>query len=209
MNRLGPAARAAVILFLGYAALHAFWHYRYERFILLILPVAALIWARFLSFLNDRIHQRTGRQLLLSVQALLALSGLALGHVFASAHAGLLQREAHNLNFAVVAQRINALNKNQEPVLTDLGPHLAYYLEAHSYMDDDHGNYWRRAFPPEETAERLDRLGIGLIVTRREFPQWIAEHAIPPGQISDFEVVSGVNEELTVIRRNPSGLSGS
>jgi hypothetical protein len=199
-GRPGPTVRAAALLFLLYAGLHALWYYRYERFMLLALPLAAFIWAGSIHFFIGRIHAKKGEQVLLPAQAMLVVAGLALAYVFGSTHAELLQRDTFRLPFREVAKAVNEVNESGRPILTDLGPHLAYYLNAHSYMDDDHGNYWQRAFPPERTVEELNKLGIRLIVTRWNFSQWMAEHRIPPEKTPNFEEVPSAAKDVTIIK---------
>jgi len=121
-----------------------------------------------------------------------------------------LQRDTEFLKFQKLAGIVNEINKNSgKAVLTDLGPHLAYYLDAHSYMDGGHGNYWQSAFPAEQTAEALDRLDIGMVVTKRQLDRWLAEHDIAPEKAPDFIELEGVAPGVSIIRYNPASVSGS
>lgn len=203
LTRKNTAARAAGLLFLAYAVLHALWYYRYERFMLLALPLAALIWAWSCSNAAGLAGQKAMRRLVPGMQVLLVAAGLSLGHVYSTAHSQLLQQDAGRLQFPKIATAVNKLNANATAVLTDLGPHLAYYLDAHSYMDDNHGNYWHRAFPPEQTASELNRLGIGFVVTRRGFDQWMTEHYISPDDALHFTKIPDAGEGVTIIKYRP------
>jgi hypothetical protein len=177
---------------------------------LLALPIAAFIWAAFASFFMGRVQQRTGRDFLPVVQVMLVAAGLTLGYLFSSFHADSLERDTSRLRFREIAQTINDLNQSQSlAVLTDLGPHLAYYLDAHSYLDDYHGNYWQPAFAPEQTLESLEKLRIGLIVTRQKPGRWLEEHKIPPDMVSRFQEIPGSDEGVTVIKYIPASVIGS
>ncbi len=203
-GRLASPARASAVLFLLYAAMHSLWYYRYERFLLLALPATAIVWAISLNGALNLFGKNRGR-LLLFAQALFIASGLTLGAYYSSAHARLLQQDTSWLNFREIAGTINILNEDSgKAVLTDLGPQLAYYIREHSYLDDSHGNYWRRAFPPERTMDGLDRLGIGLVVTRRNLEQWSEQHFIPADRKVDFIEISGIAPGVYVLRYQPT-----
>ncbi|RJP24669.1 MAG: hypothetical protein C4520_03715 [Candidatus Abyssobacteria bacterium SURF_5] len=207
-GRTGSVARASAILFLLFAAIHSLWYYRYERFMMLALPFAALVWASSVTVYARRWKQ--DRWLPLAAQTLMLSTGLVLAHHFSSVHSISLQKDAARLNFVEIAQAVGALNKPEEkPVLTDLGPHLAYYLDAQTYLDDDHGNYWQRAFAPERTIESLKKLGIKLIVTRLDFDRWTAEHHVPPEMKLHFQEIRGEVEGATIIRYLPADVTGS
>jgi len=208
-KRLGPRVRTAAFLFLGYALIHALWYYRYERFMLLVLPIAAFIWASCVFQLANVLQGKTGRRVVFIIQSVLVLSGLMLGYIFSSFHAGLLRKEADDLHFSEIARTLNEMNgETKQAFLTDLGPHLAYYLDAHSFMDDHHGNYWQRAFPLDDTMDSLERLGIGFIVTRQDMSQWMAQHKIPAEKSEHFEEATPAAKGVHVITYR-SSLSGS
>jgi hypothetical protein len=204
-KRSGPKVRTAAFLFLGYACIHALWYYRYERFLLLVLPISAFIWASCLFELANTLQGKTGRRTLSTVNVMLVLSGLVLGNVFSSFHADLLQKETGNLQFPAIARALNKMNgEKKQAFLTDLGPHLAFYLDAHSFMDNYHGNYWDRAFPPDDTMEALEQFGIGLIVTRQDMGQWMAQHKISREKSAHFEEATPAIEGVHVIRYRSS-----
>ncbi len=201
-GRLGPRVRAAALLFLAYALLHSLWYYRYERFMLMSLPLAALVWAAAtraaFSFLGAK---KATSSLLIVTQVAIAASGMYWGNQYSLRHNIALQQDTAYLQFDKIAAAVNTLNSElKSAVLTDLGPHLAYYLDAHTYMDTDHGNYWRRAFPPESTLEDINNLGIGFVVTQETFEEWLEEHKIPPEARHRFKQIESLIDGASIIR---------
>ncbi|MBI5118776.1 hypothetical protein HZA56_20085 [Candidatus Poribacteria bacterium] len=260
---LGQRARGLGFLFLAYASLHSLWYYRYERFMLMAVPLAAIVWVEQLRALalltvrkgvgpanplssENRGHDATpekwghdatpekwghdaapekwghdatpekwghdaascphfsGVALMLLAQALLAAGGLYFGNLYGARHAQALQEDTAWLSFSDIAQSVNALNSaSHAPVLTDLGPHLAYYVDAHTYLDTEHGNYWHRAFPPERTLEEMNGLGVRFVVTRKRLDKWLEEHHIPPEARQRLEVVNAAASDVSIIKYSP------
>jgi hypothetical protein len=193
-GRLGGGSRAAGLLFIAYAVVHALWYYRYERFMLMAVPLAALVWAGAARRILGRIGSGTGsggaglRRISALMLLLFAAAGLFLGHRFSVHHRVELQKDTAWLEFQDIANVVNTLNEgSRSAILTDLGPHLAYYIDAHTYLDSGHGNYWQRAFAPDRTLEEIKASGIGLIVTTSTFDEWIDEHKIPVDAKKVFE----------------------
>jgi hypothetical protein len=199
-GRLGSRLRATGILFLAYAFLHSFWYYRYERFMLMALPFAALIWAAAIREICARLVPKRQDLLLLLIQLMIVMSGFYFGNLYSLRHEVALQQDTGWLRFKDIAATVNSLdNEPLSPVLTDLGPHLAYYLDAHTYLDTEHGNYWTRAFPPERTLEEMERLGIRFVVTRQDVGQWFEEHAIPLEGQHSFKVLQEPVEGVSIL----------
>jgi hypothetical protein len=141
---------------------------------------------------------------MLLAQALLAAGGLYFGNLYSARHAQALRQDTAWLSFKDIAQSVNALNSaSRAPALTDLGPHLAYYVDAHTYLDTEHGNYWHRAFPPERAIEEMNRLGIRFVVTRKRLDKWLDEHHIPPEARQRFEVVKSAAHDVSIIKYSP------
>jgi hypothetical protein len=132
---------------------------------------------------------------------LIAASGLYLGNQYTRRHRAALQEDTSWLRFQEIASSVNALNEGSgAAVLTDLGPHLAYHLDAHTYLDTEYGNYWRRAFALEHTFDELSRLGIRLITTKGTFDQWVDEHNIPPEAKQMFTPLDESIEGVLIIK---------
>jgi len=201
-GRLGSRLRAIGFLFLAYAMIHSLWYYRYERFMLMAVPLAAMLWAGAAREFFRSIGLSGKRQLryLMLLQLLLAAAGLFFGNQFSRHHRTALQEDTSWLGFQHIAETVNTLNEeSRAAVLTDLGPHLAYYVDAHTYLDTEHGNFWQRAFPPERTLEKMENLKIGFVVTAKAFDQWIEEHKIGAGGREMFEPLEGqVNGALII-----------
>lgn len=205
LGRLGHKVRAAGLLFLAYALLHSFWYYRYERFMFTAVPLAAIVWAAAVHkiFLFVKGKREGGWWVLILAQLLVAATGLYWGNHYSSLHRMELREDTSRLDFQDIAAAVNALNQERSAVLTDLGPHLAYYLDAHTYMDTDHGNYWHRAFPPERTLEEMNRLGIGFVVTGKDLDEWLEGRAIPSDARGRFKDAGGPVEGASIAQYTP------
>lgn len=204
-GRLGSRVRAAALLFLAYALLHSLWYYRYERFMLMSLPLAALVWAAATRAAFSSLDaKKTTSWLLILAQVAIAASGMYWGNQYSVRHKVALQQDTSRLQFHKIADAVNMLNSElRSAVLTDLGPHLAYYLDAHTYLDTDHGNYWRRAFPPESTLEEMSNLGIGFVVTQESFEEWLEEHKIPLEAQHRFKQIENRIDGASIINYSP------
>jgi hypothetical protein len=228
---LGQRARALSFLFLSYASLHSLWYYRYERFMFMAIPLAAIIWTEqiraFSLLLNRSIRpsEKSGKGVLplnasdkpphrahrgiavvfmVSAQALLAAAGLYFGDFYSARHAKALQEDTAWIPFQDIAKLVNTLNStSRSAVLTDLGPHLAYFIDAQTYLDDEQVNYWHRAFPPERTLGEMNRLGIRFVATRKSLGKWMGEHYIPPEAGSRFEIVQSLPHDVFIIKYSP------
>jgi hypothetical protein len=189
-GRLGSKAHAAGCLFLAYALAHSLWYYRYERFMLLALPLAVIVWAvgaRAAVLLPER-HRVTRTCVIALLQLLIAGAGLYWGNYYSVEHSAALQQDTHGVRFQEIAERVNELNsRSHSAVLTDLGPHLAYYVASHTYLDTNYRNYWRKAFPPEHTLEEMQKLGIEFVVTTKGLDEWLEMHMIPVGARARFK----------------------
>jgi hypothetical protein len=61
-GKLSPRAKAAGLLFVVYAVTHSLWHYKYERFMLMAIPLAAIVWATAIRAISQsKRAQRMGR----------------------------------------------------------------------------------------------------------------------------------------------------
>jgi hypothetical protein len=191
-GKLGAKARAVAFLFAVYALAHALWYYRYERFMFMAVPLAAIGWAIAVRTIFKFVKGEQGGRwwVLVLAQLLIAATGTYFGNHYSSRHAEALQQDTSRLGFQDIAEAVNGLNREtRSAVLTDLGPHLAYYVDAHTYLDTDHGNYWQRAFPPDRTLQEMDRLGIGFVVTRENLAEWLEAHQIPLSSRERFKPV--------------------
>jgi len=207
-GRLGPRLRATSILFVTYAFVHSFWYYRYERFMLMALPLAAIVWASAIQEVCARLLPKRQHVLLPLIQLMIVASGFYFGNFYSLRHRAALQQDTGGLRFREIAAAVNSLNsESHSPVLTDLGPHLAYHLDAHTYLDTGYKNYWKRAFPPERTLGEMERLGIRFVVIKLKVNQWFEEHAIPPEIQSRFKVLT--ESGVSILEYTPGAVSDS
>ena len=206
LGRLGSRIRAVGLLFLTYAFVHSLWYYRYERFMMMAVPLAALVWAMAVwKFLlsSDRVGVRRFRMMVL-VQVLIVVAGIYWGNHYTTRHREALQQDTSWLPFQEIAGEVNRLNvESSSAVLTDLGPHLAYHLNAHTYLDANYRNYWQRAFPLDRTMEEMDKLGIELVVTKKGYEKWLESHEIPPAARSRFTHIENGFEDISIIKYSP------
>lgn len=207
-GRLGRKVKAISLLFLAYAILHAFWYYRYERFMLFAIPLAAVVWAISLRAIFAFLLGKEGhRRIPMAAQILIAATGVYFGNHYSSLHSMELQQDTSGLQFQHIAEAVNALDgDSRSPVLTDLGPHLAYYLDAHTYMDSGHGNYWQRAFPLGNTLEEIEKRGIRFIVTNEDLASWLKKHKIPSEESQRFKCMDYIDDraKVVIIKYSPS-----
>lgn len=199
LGKLNKQARASAWLFLAYAFFHSFWYYRYERFMLMALPMAIIVWMAAVGKVASFIRKEGSLWPMVLAQALVAASGLYIGNYYGKVHIEELQADTSRLPFQDIARTVNQVNTMRSPVLTDLGPHLAYYLDAHSYLDSKYANYWQRAFPPEQAMEKMERLGIRLVVTRKDVGEWLDRHKIPPDARERFKAAEILPNGVTLI----------
>ncbi|GAB4340117.1 MAG: hypothetical protein Kow0099_15790 [Candidatus Abyssubacteria bacterium] len=198
-GKLNKQARVAAWLFLAYAFLHSFWYYRYERFMMMALPMAVIVWAAAVAKLGSLLKKPGNSWLVVLAQVMIATSGLYLGNHYSKLHIEELRADTEWLQFQDIARIVNRRNTTHSPVLADLGPHLAYYLDAHTYLDTAHGNYWQRAFPAERTVEEMERLGIELVVTRKDIDQWLEEHRVPLSARDRFKLAEILPNGVTLL----------
>jgi len=205
-GRLGLRIRAVGLLFLAYAFVHSLWYYRYERFMLMAIPLAALVWAiAAWKFLLPSGRDGVGRfRMVVLVQALIVAAGIYWGNHYTSRHRDALQQDSSWLSFQKIAGEVNRLNvESGSAVLTDLGPHLAYYLDTHAYLDSRFRNYWRRAFSRKRTLEEMDKLEIELVVTKEDYEKWLESHKIPPEARNLFTHIETAFKDISIIRYSP------
>jgi hypothetical protein len=209
---LGPWGVGAVITLLVYQAAHAVWHFHYERFSVPMVPLMALLWAAAgrVWLLGQGLHPSRGRPWRRAVAWLIAALTLAAGLLYG---ADVLRNHRESLHLAepwdprLLAGVIEIITPPESPVITDLGPTLAYHLDCPVLFDQGLEDFYAPAFPPEETLSVIVDQGVRAVATRRSREQWFADAHIPAERQEAFRVHSGSSQvtlllvDLEALRR--------
>jgi len=143
-------AFATAMGLLAFALLHSIWYYAYERYDYLTYPAAALVLAwgadTVVSWARPRV--RTGVVLGLTFFCA-AVSG-AYGVRVSQMHAERLKLHQGHRDYRGIAAVVNAANPGNAPVITDLGPYLAFYLKGPVYFSRTEPDFYDDAVPRGE-----------------------------------------------------------
>ena len=173
--------RTVALVFTGYAALHAFWFYRYERFIDVGVPLAAVVLALGIGELGERVGRRRGALGLAWVAvAICAGYGFQVGRL----HAARLDLFEGHRRFAAAAEVAHRI-AGDAPVVSDVGPYVAYDLPGTVYMGHARPDFYDDDVPAGAArAGWLKAHGVRAVITAR--PNAWREPgsrvtAVPPG----------------------------
>jgi hypothetical protein len=149
-----------------YACLHAFWFYNYERFDYLAVPAAALVlaWAADRASLVAPARLRTAA-LCLFFGLAAAISG-AYGTRVSQMHAERLKMHQQGRDYRALGKAASAANPKGRPIVTDLGPYLAWYVNGHAFFDRVEPDFFDDVVPGGTQGRLfLAREKVGAIVT--------------------------------------------
>ncbi|MGI5863485.1 MAG: hypothetical protein ACOX6T_15725 [Myxococcales bacterium] len=123
------------------------WHPDLARFEYLVHLGAALVlaWGLEKAFFWARPRTRATGVLALALGCVV-FAGLY-GVRAVQMQAARLALEAGGRDFRAIAKVVNEHNRERRPVVTDLGPSLALYLDAHAWFDGDERGYYFDAVP--------------------------------------------------------------
>lgn len=189
----------------AYAVIHGVWYYRYERFMTVTTPFAALVLAGVLA--NAVRFVARSRSALPQVGFGLATGALALicgiyGSHVSAMHADRLASRENNRDYAALAARLDRIDPSGRPIVTDLGPYLASYTrDRHSYFLN--GNDFYAAGVPwcDDGRAFLIERDVGLIVSK-ESAGSIANRLDLSG--NDYDQLAGTITILTLHIRERS-----
>jgi hypothetical protein len=135
---------------LAFALLHSIWYYAYERYDYLTYPAAALVlaWGADTVVRWTRPGIRTG--FVLAVTLFCAAVSGAYGVQVSRMHAERLKLHQGHRDFRAVAAVVNEVNPKNAPVITDLGPYLAFYLKGPVYFSRTEPDFYDDVVPSRE-----------------------------------------------------------
>ncbi|MBI5545315.1 MAG: hypothetical protein HY901_15605 [Deltaproteobacteria bacterium] len=168
---------------LAFAVLHSAWYYAYERYDYLTYPAAALMlaWGADTAVRWARPRLRIGVVLGLTLTCA-AISG-AYGTQVARMHAERLKLHQGNRDFRGIAKAVNNVNPEARPVITDLGPHLAFYLKGRVYFSRAEQDFYDDAVPAGEDGRIfLAQKRVAAIATTRPVRDVVKELALIEGE---------------------------
>jgi hypothetical protein len=197
---LGRWGIGCAIFLLAYLTAHSLWHYHYERFLLPLVPVAALLWAgggrmwlhRGLGAPSP--ERRVRRAFALVLMAITSVAWLQYGSHLSRDHLDhliLAERFEH--------RRLAMLIEDQTPegstVITDLGPSLAFHLDRPTLFCQGIPDFYERQVAPENALRMIRVRGVHAVATHLSGAEWMAWGRIPPeirGLFRPGQSVSGV-----------------
>ncbi|MEO7110977.1 MAG: hypothetical protein ABI183_11115, partial [Polyangiaceae bacterium] len=153
-----------------YAGIHAFWYYRYERFMTVVTPFAALVFASTLESVARKIAQlrpKPAHIAFLASGAAMTITCAAYGTRVSEMHAKRLASREAGRDYRAIAARIDAADPSHRPVVTDLGPYLAFYTsDRHAFFEDENEFYAQGVPWCEEGRAFLLEQNVGLVVSK-------------------------------------------
>jgi hypothetical protein len=207
---LGRWGIGCTVFLLAYLTAHSLWHYHYERFLLPLVPVAALLFAGGGRLWLHRDlgapppERRIRRAFALVLMAITSVAWLQYGSTLARDHLDHLifaERFEH--------RRLARLIEEQTPegsvVITDLGPSLAFHLDRPTLFCQGIPDFYERQVEPKDALRTIRERGVHAVATRLTGAEWLAWAEVPPELAGNFRTgrsVSGV----TVLLIDPAQL---
>lgn len=148
-----PKRGYAFVVALGllvFALGHSIWYYAYERFDYLTYPAAALVFAWAVDAVVSWAPRRLRDAIVLGVTLGCAAVSGAYGTRVSQMHAERLKLHQGGRNFRAIARVVNEANPKSGPVVTDLGPYLAFYLKGRVYFSRTEPDFYDDAVPMGE-----------------------------------------------------------
>lgn len=168
---------------LAFALLHSLWYYAYERYDYLTYPAAAVVFAWGMDTLVRwaRPWIRTAVVLVLTLGCA-AIAG-AYGVRVSQMHADRLKLHQGGRDFRGIARVVNEANPQGRPVITDLGPHLAFYLNGFAYFSRSEADFYDDVVPAGEDGRVfLAQKKVAAIATSRPPRDVLRELALVEGE---------------------------
>lgn len=134
----------------SYAVLHALWYYRYERFMTVTTPFAALVfaWAVDAALRAPFARARTvGAATLAGAGAAAVVTCALYGRSVSEMHAERLASREHGRDYAKIAGAIDRADPERRPIVTDMGPYLAYYAVGRASFLDGESEFYVDSVP--------------------------------------------------------------
>ncbi len=138
---------AVALGLLAFALLHSLWYYAYERYDYLTYPAAALVFAAGIDSAARWARPRIYLGVMLGLTLTCAAISGAYGVQVSRMHAERLKLHQGGRDFRAIAQAVNDANPDKRAVITDLGPHLAFYLSGRTYFNRHEQDFYDDAVP--------------------------------------------------------------
>ncbi|HEX7667034.1 MAG TPA: hypothetical protein VF407_21035, partial [Polyangiaceae bacterium] len=190
LRRRSPAFWAAVGIGV-YAGIHAVWYYRYERFMTVTTPFAALVFASAGATVADAIGAITTHLRVAIVPAAIAVAGICAVYAIhlCEMHADRLDRREGARDYPAAAERIARLDPVDRPIASDLGPYLAYFEPERTSLLVGDEDFYEDAVPRcIEGRELLAARNAAFFVGREDATTLADRYDLSP---ADYDLVGG------------------
>lgn len=168
---------------LAFALLHSVWYYAYERYDYLTYPAAALVFAAGVDSAARWARRKVYLGLVLAVTLGCALVSGAYGVQVSRMHAERLKLHQGNRDFRAIAKVVNDANPDRRPVITDLGPWLAFYLSGRSYFNRYEQDFYDDAVPSGDDGRIfLAKKKVAAIASGRPVRELVREFNLVEGE---------------------------
>ncbi|MGC4123137.1 MAG: hypothetical protein QM765_52930 [Myxococcales bacterium] len=168
---------------LAFALLHSLWYYAYERYDYLTYPAAALVFAAGVDSAARWARPKVYAGIVLGVTLTCALVSGAYGVQVSRMHAERLKMHQGNRDFRAIAKVLNDANLEKRPVITDLGPWLAFYLNGRSYFNRYEQDFYDDAVPSGDDGRIfLAQKKVAAIASNRPVRDLVREFNLVEGE---------------------------
>ena len=176
LRRRSPAFYAAIAIG-AYAVVHALWYYRYERFMTVTAPFAALVFAATAADVKGliaRLDVRLAETSYASAAVWAIVTSAFYGDGVASMHAWRLASRQADRDYSAIARDVDRLDPARRPMMSDLGPYLAYFTRDRRVFLNGEKDFYADAVPwCMDGRDLLDQRHVALVVSK-ESPATVA-----------------------------------
>jgi hypothetical protein len=168
---------------LAFALIHSVWYYAYERYDYLMYPAAALVFAAGVDSAARWAKPKVYLGIVLGVTLSCALVSGVYGVQVSRMHAERLKLHQGNRDFRAIAKAVNDANPDKRPVITDLGPWVAFYLNGRSYFNRHEQDFYDDAVPTGDDGRIfLAKKRVAAIVSSRPVRDLVREFNLVEGE---------------------------
>ncbi len=172
-----------------FALLHSAWYDVFERYDYLAYPASALVLGWSLDAALAWAQPRLRQGVALGLCFFFAAVGAAYGIRSSQLHGEQLTMAQAGRDLRALARTINEANPSARPVVTDLGPPLAFYLSGKSYLNDSEPMIYDDVVPTGELGRQfLLQKDVAAIVSERSVNEIASEFALQSGQFRELPV---------------------
>ena len=168
---------------IAFALLHSAWYYAYERYDYLTYPAAALVFASSVDTVMRWARPRLRTAVVLGVTLTCAAIAGTYGVRLSQMHAERLKLHQGGRDFRAVARAVNDANREARPVITDLGPYLAFYLDGRVYFSRHEADFYDDAVPSGDDGRVfLAQKKVAAIVSSRPVREVVKDLSLVEGE---------------------------